>query len=175
MRNAATKAAIVAAGGVEALVELVTNGEAGGQEEAARALANLAFDNAANRAAMAAAGAIPPLVAIVTTGAPRGQERAAYALKNLAHGNAANKVAIIAAGAVDPLIVMREQRDASERLKLYARVALYELDLAAIASRSQTLQAENESLAAENWRLRAHVEELDESYEHPRQLDLASQ
>ena len=114
-------------------------------------------------------------MAIVTTGAPRGQERAAYALKNLAHGNAANKVAIIAAGAVDPLIVMREQRDASERLKLYARVALYELDLAAIASRSQTLQAENESLAAENWRLRAHVEELDESYEHPRQLDLASQ
>ena len=70
---------------------------------------------------------------------------------------------------------MREQRDASERLKLYARVALYELDLAAIASRSQTPQAENESLAAENWRLRAHVEELDESYEHPRQLDLASQ
>ena len=67
--------------------------------------------------------------------------------------------------------VMREQRDASGRLKLFARVALNELDLAAIASRSQTLQAENESLAAENGRLRAHVEELDESYEHPRQLD----
>ena len=51
--------------------------------------------------------------------------------------------AIVAAGAVDPLVVMR---DAGGRLKEAAEAALEALDLAAIASQVEALQAENESL-----------------------------
>ena len=76
--------------------------------------------------------------------------------------NDANKVAIVAAGAVDPLIelVCDGDRGSSQA----ASYALAELDLASIATRAQILQAENE-------RLRARVEELEERYERPRQRD----
>ena len=78
-----------------------------------------------------------------------------------AYDNAANQVAIVAAGAVDPLIdALVCETDAEEA----ASYALQALDLASIASRVQILQAENE-------RLRARVEEVDERYERPRQRD----
>ena len=44
------------------LVELVKSGTPGAQEQAARALRNLAANNAANKEAIAAAGGIAPLV-----------------------------------------------------------------------------------------------------------------
>ena len=44
-----------------------------------------------------------------------------------------------------------------------AEETLEALELASIASRVQILQAENKSLAAENERLRARVEELEAS------------
>ena len=50
------------------------------------------------------------------------------------------------------------------RVQESALYTLQALDLAAIASRAQILQAENE-------RLRARVEELEEGYERPRQRD----
>ena len=55
--------AIVAAGAIDPLVALVTNGAAGGQKQAVRALQNLAR-NDANVAAIVAAGAVEPLVAL---------------------------------------------------------------------------------------------------------------
>ena len=63
--------AIAEAGGVEALVALATNGEADGQEEAARALRNLAC-NATNRAAV-----VERLVGLLSRGAARGKKAAA--------------------------------------------------------------------------------------------------
>ena len=88
-------------------------------------------------------------------------EDAAWALTYLACDNAANQVAIVAAGAVDPLIELVCDDDAVSQAALYA---LDELDLPSIASRVQILQAENE-------RLRARVEELEERHERPRRRD----
>ena len=69
--------------------------------------------------------------------------------------------AIVAAGAVDPLIdALVCETDAEEA----ASFALGKLDLPSIASRVQILQAENE-------RLRARVEELEERHERPRRRD----
>jgi len=99
----ANKAAIVAAGGIEALVALVANGAAGGQEWAAWALEWLAAENASNQAAIADAGGIEALVALVANGATDGgvvgdgRVRAAGALSRLAHGNDANRAAIATA------------------------------------------------------------------------------
>ena len=64
--------AIAAAGAIAPLVALVTNGAAGGQEQAAEALANLAYDSPFNRVAIAEAGGIALLVALVTNGTARG-------------------------------------------------------------------------------------------------------
>ena len=90
-------------------------------------------------------------------------------LGSLAYDNAANQVAIVAAGAVDPLIFLVCDAESSRSLKdagagQAAWEALEALDLPSIASRVQILQAENE-------RLRARVEELEERYERPRQRD----
>ena len=100
-------------------------------------------------------------MALLRNGAAGGQEQAAEALESLARDNAANQVAIVAAGAVDPLIdALVCETDAEEA----ASFALEQLDLPSIASRVQILQAENE-------RLRARVEELEERHERPRQRD----
>ena len=107
------------------------------------------YDNAANQAAIAAAGAIVPLVALVTNGAAGGQRQAERALRNLAC-KAANRVAIAEAGG----IAISEAGEAA---------------IAEAASRVQILKAENESLAAENERPRARIEEVDERHERPRQ------
>ena len=115
-----------------------------------------------------AAGAVDPLIELVRNedGAVGGQAEAAWVLSSLASYNAANQVAIVAAGAVDPLIclVCDAGCDDLAGAGQAAWEALDALDLPSIASRVQTLQAENE-------RLRARVEELEERYERPRQRD----
>ena len=111
-----------------------------------------------------AAGAVDPLIELVRNddGAVGGQKEAAWVLSNLAYDNAAHQVAIVAAGAVDPLIglVCDDLAGAGQA----AFEALEALDLPSIASRAQILQAENE-------RLRARVEELEERHERPRRRD----
>ena len=129
-----------------ALVALATNGAAGGQKQAAWAFSRLAHDNAANRVAIREAGGIPPVVALVRSGAADCQEAAVMALGNLAYNNPANQAAIVAAGAVGPLVAL--VRVGAIRLGGHSREAewaLKMLDLAAIASRLQTLQAEEAS------------------------------
>ena len=144
--NAASRTAIGRAGGIAALVALATNGAAGGQKQAAWAFSRLAHDNAANRVAIREAGGIPPVVALVRSGAADCQEAAVMALGNLAYNNPANQAAIVAAGAVGPLVAL--VRVGAIRLGGHSREAewaLKMLDLAAIASRLQTLQAEEAS------------------------------
>ena len=102
-------------------------------------------DNPANQAAIREAGGIPPLVALLTQG-PNGGSAAVEALRNLAYNNPANQAAIVAAGAVGPLVAL--VRVGAIRLGGHSREAewaLKMLDLAAIASRLQTLQAEEAS------------------------------
>ena len=123
----------------------------------------------ANEVAIVEAGVIAPLVTLLTNGSTGGQMEAAWALGYLAWGNVDNQVAIVAAGAVDPLIGLVCDAESSRSLKdagagQAAWEALDALDLPSIASRVQTLQAENE-------RLRARVEELEERHERPRRRD----
>ena len=84
-------------------------------------------------------------MALLTNGAAGGQSStaaAAWALANIAYKNAANKVAIVAAGAVDPLYALARAGGSSKKA---AEVALEQLNLATIASRLQTLEAEKAS------------------------------
>ena len=166
--NAANRAAIVDAAAVDPLVALLTNGSTGEQEQAVRALANFSLCDTI-REAIVDAGAIPPLVALVTNGAAGGQRGAVCVLENLATDNSRNQAAIVAAGAVRPLIALARDAESSRSLKdagagQAAWEALDALDLPSIASRAQILQAENE-------RLRARVEELEERHERPRRRD----
>ena len=88
--NAANRAAIHAAGGVEALLALLRNGMAQGhamwEHEAAGALANLAYDDPICTA-IVEAGGVEALVAHATNDEADGQEEAARALRNLARSN----------------------------------------------------------------------------------------
>ena len=86
----AMAAAIAAAGGIEPLVALATNGAAGGQEAAARALKTLVHNNDANRAAI-----VPALLALVANGTAHRQKRAAWVLATLGCD-----------GAVPPLVAL---------------------------------------------------------------------
>ena len=119
----------------------MTNGAAGGQAEAARALGLLAWGNADNQ--IAVAEAIGPLVALLRNGAADGQEQAALALWML-NRNDANNFAIVVAGGVEALVALVRNDD--RRVKYAASCALEVLELAPIASRVRILQAENESL-----------------------------
>ena len=99
-----------------------------------------AHDNAANRVAIREAGGIPPSRRCRSRGAADCQEAAVMALGNLAYNNPANQAAIVAAGAVGPLVAL--VRVGAIRLGGHSREAewaLKMLDLAAIASRLQTL------------------------------------
>jgi len=95
--------AIVAAGGIAPLVDLVGRGCAGGKSNAALALGNLALNDDNIRVAIAAAGAIAPLIELVRSGNAEPKVWAAWALGILAM-NADNQVAIAAAGAIEPLL-----------------------------------------------------------------------
>ena len=130
-------------------VGLLSGGSAEDQEQAARVLTRLAYEDIVNEpvrepvngVAIAAAGGIEALVALVRNGADRVQYQAAWALQNLACDNAANKAAIIAAGGVEALVAL--QMNGSDRSKSNAQRALSNLPLAEFISR---LQTENASL-----------------------------
>jgi len=66
-------------------------------------------------------------------------------------------------GGVEVLVALVRDADGRDDRRCSLEEILEALDLASIASRVQILQAENESLAAENGRLRARVEELEAS------------
>ena len=149
------------------LVALVTNGSTDGKKWAAYALQHLAYYDA-NSTAIVDAGGISPLVALLRSAA-QGQadagcvdagKNAAWALGDIVSGNAAHQAAAVAAGAVDPLVALAcRKAPPFDRLKAAAKHALDKLNLttkqwvATIASRAQTLQAENESLKRRLFRM----------------------
>ena len=83
---AANKVAIANAGAIPPLVAIVRNGPAGGQENAAWVLGDLA-DNDPICTAIIEAGGVEALVALATNDEADGQEAAARALRNLARSN----------------------------------------------------------------------------------------
>ena len=133
---AANRAAIVEAGGIEALVALLSSGAAGGQAMAAAALCYLAADYKSDyRDEIVAAGGIEALVALVKHGAARGQDAGVGALGWLAN-NVANRVAIVEAGAIPPLVELvrsgaaRGQGEAARVLRNLAEYAYLAEDAA---------------------------------------------
>ena len=153
--------------GIAPLVALVTNGSTDGKKWAAYALQHLAYYDA-NSTAIVDAGGISPLVALLRSAA-QGQadagcvdagKNAAWALGDIVSGNAAHQAAAVTAGAVDPLVALAcRKAPPFDRLKAAAKHALDKLNLttkqwvATIASRAQTLQAENESLKRRLFRM----------------------
>jgi hypothetical protein len=75
--DAANKAAMVTAGAIPPLVELVRGGSDQGKVSAAGALYYLSNGNAANKAAIVMAGALPPLDELLRAGSDLGKEKAA--------------------------------------------------------------------------------------------------
>ena len=80
--NVQNKQKIVHAGGIEPLVDLLTNGTPISQEYACGALAKLASESAVGKL-IVKAGAIPPLVSILTNGTQLGKQHSTLALRNL--------------------------------------------------------------------------------------------
>ena len=108
--NTTNQAAIVAAGGIEALVALARNGEENGRIRPAfsyttRALEYLVSDNAATRARIVNAAAVDPLVALLTNGSTGDREQAARELANFAMCGTIRE-AIADAGAIPPLVAL---------------------------------------------------------------------
>ena len=121
-------AAIVAAGGIGALVTLLRNWSEDHLylgHEAAQALNHLyqydvgAVESAANRAAIVNAAAVDPLVALVTNGSTGDRGQAARELSNLALCDAIQE-AIADAGAI-PLLVTLVTNGAADEQKWAAR------------------------------------------------------
>lgn len=104
-RHADFQTAIVSAGGIPALVDLMNRGTEVQIEAATRALSCLCTgERTEHQTAISAAGCIPSLIALVERGSARQKEWAALALGNLAAGHAENQTEIATAGGVPALI-----------------------------------------------------------------------
>ena len=101
--------AMVKAGAIGPLVELVASGNDGGQIHACSTLAQIAlaetdFTSEGNpRDAIVLAGAITPLVSVLRSGSEKAQMHAAAALASLSE-DPENQMPIIKAGAIAPLV-----------------------------------------------------------------------
>ena len=124
--------AIVDAGAIPPLVELVRNGAAGGQEEAARALQSLACDDALLNRDDA---------------------------NLVARGNA-NVAAIVAAGAVEPLIALARDAESSESLKDAAELALENLRDGILPPQASELFWQLKALRDENASLKRRLDRV---------------
>ena len=117
--------ALVDAGGLAPLVNLLRTGSAKVQEEAAAALATLDAD-VSFQSEVIKAGAIPPLVATLQHGSAAVQASGAQALANAAAYSMDAQRAIAKAGAIAPLLALlgsvgRAQRPAAGALAKLAR------------------------------------------------------
>eukprot|EP00435_Cladocopium_sp_Y103_P064011 s1365_g25.t1 len=106
------RSAIMQAGAVLPLVELLRETAAPGiQEAAAAALGILCADGEAAQSTLLRAGAVPALVRLLGSDAPVPTRAAASALRNLAANHNQAQLAIAQAGAVAPLIHLLSHSD----------------------------------------------------------------
>jgi len=129
--DGAAREAIVAAGGIEALVALVRDGSPDGKAAAAGALHNLSFNNDGSKASIAAAGGIRELVALVRDGSSDGKAAAAAALRNLSSNHAWTSALIAAAGGIEALVAL--VRDGSPDSKMPAAGVLRNMSINLVA------------------------------------------
>lgn len=103
VQNAKNPGAIVKAGGVKLLVDMLSSGTDGGQLHAASTLATIATSAREHRLAIVKAGAVTPLVALLRTGSNKAQIFAAAAVASISE-EPEEKEAVIKAGAIAPLV-----------------------------------------------------------------------
>ena len=112
---------IVVAGAIPPLVALVCNGS-DGKEEAACALASLAYKGDIAAQSIVDAGGIAALVELLRDDSDDGKEQAACALGNLSSAGDAYDAMIAEAGAIDPLLEL--ERNGPEQASEEAMHAL---------------------------------------------------
>ena len=76
-------AALVKAGALGPLIQMLSKGTDGGQLAAATTLGHVGAGSAARQTALADAGAIPALIVLLRTGSNKAQQQAAFALSSL--------------------------------------------------------------------------------------------
>jgi vacuolar protein 8 len=134
--NEMNQAIVLAEGGVTPLIRMLTDDAIKTREEAAAALALLAYQNAETQSAIARSGGVEPLVAMLDPGSssPTAQEQAAAAIAELA---LLKDVAatIVRQGSIVPLVAL--VRAGREMGKRFAAAAL-----ARLARNQESTQAE---------------------------------
>merc|ERR1739838_9625 len=128
LANPDNQEAIAAAGGIPALVELLTAGSSDehgddAKQNAAGALWHLS-EKEKNKVEIAKAGGIVLLVKLITGGTPGAKENAAGALRSMAHSKEHLKVAIAQAAGVAALVTILTEEDNTPQAKEYAAGAL---------------------------------------------------
>ena len=119
--------ALVAAGAVKPLVDLISNGNDGAQLYSASTLATIAAANSEYQLKIIEAGGIAPLVTLLRMGSNKAQENAAYALAELSEQRA-QQDPIIKAGIVVPLVRLL-RGDVTENAHLHAADAVANLSV----------------------------------------------
>mmetsp|Transcript_19700 Transcript_19700/g.60933 ORF Transcript_19700/g.60933 Transcript_19700/m.60933 type:complete len:811 (-) Transcript_19700:824-3256(-) len=126
--NSDNKAAIISAGAVPPLVELLSTSDVEtARETAAGALQNLAKHNESNKSVLISAGVLPPLIKTLgdDKASPRSQRTSARAIENLVwSSNEDNKRAVIDAGAVPVLCAKVLDADADAEVRQASAEAL---------------------------------------------------
>jgi hypothetical protein len=118
--------AVVAAGALPPLVELLRSGSDDGKGYAAGALGMLADGNVDIMPVIVAVGALPPLVVMLSSGSEDGSKLyAVRALGVLAGGNVGIAAAVVAAGGIPPLVELLHS--GSDEGKRHAWMALASL------------------------------------------------
>ena len=115
------------AGGVQPLIQQLSDARVFIKEQAASALAKLAFENEETRASITECGGIQPLIKLLTLNAkenPMARMYGADALANLATDSDARDE-IVSAGGIRPLVLVLE--DEAQKTKKYAARALARL------------------------------------------------
>mmetsp|Transcript_24740 Transcript_24740/g.41341 ORF Transcript_24740/g.41341 Transcript_24740/m.41341 type:complete len:694 (+) Transcript_24740:414-2495(+) len=101
----AYRVAVVEAGALPPLMELLRSGSDEARANAAEVLGNLTFDDDDMETVdFVAAGAIPGLVEMLRGGSDEGRGKAAWVLRKLMASNHANKAAVTEASALPPLV-----------------------------------------------------------------------
>lgn len=131
-------AAIVAAGGLTALVRVLRHRSCSVRNAAASGLGSLAADSEPNKADIVAAGAVPALLQLLRHNSVRWA--AVQTLRSLAAGGAPIKAALMAAGAVPAVVPLLSQTDNSSMCADVA-VALHHLAKGSEANRAAILAA----------------------------------
>ena len=91
---------------IKKLVTMLQDPAAGGQEQAAAALANLARESADNRKSIVDANGIPPLLTLMDSTSSKAKENSVGAITQLCRNSKENQASVMRAGGIPKLVVV---------------------------------------------------------------------